>query len=370
MIKQSVIVIKTASCGIASIALIMSLAAPVLAETITIGKGAGILWEGMPFNTTLSGALNSPALNPVFGLLSISKSTARCMTSSELQNIGGYLAFPLTGIPGVGLIPRASGSATYRRYNNSQEKLTGIIGLPETKGSSTSQGDITSPPSYSWCLPPAMRQNSSFYSSSGARSATISGSWVLVADGTQQAGVGTVPPMYFGSFSATGSGDRSLSILPTNISLRISTLECSVNTPTAINFGSVNRNTQVNVELAVKPVQLVATCGQPTDQINANINLQFLAISGLYDSAASRLALNQGGGYITGEIDNGVTGSGDCKATTGLRFDNSLINLGSITSAESSKTLTNQLTWRLCSGGGSVPIGAVTASTEMLVTFN
>jgi hypothetical protein len=176
--------------------------------------------------------------------------------------------------------------------------------------------------------------------------------------------------MYFGSFSADAKGDRITSILPTNISLRISTLECSVNTPTAINFGSVIRNTQANAELAVKPVQLVATCGQPTDQINANINLQFRAISGLYNSAPSRLALNQKGGYITGEIDNGVTGSGDCKATTGLRFDNALIKLGSITNAESSKTLTNQLTWRLCSGGSSVPIGAVTASTEMLVTFN
>ncbi len=100
--------------------------------------------------------------------------------------------------------------------------------------------------------------------------------------------------MYFGSFSTNGSGDRTTSILPTNISLRISTLECSVNTPTAINFGLAIRNTQVNAELAVKPVQLVATCGQPTDQINANINLQFRAISGLYNTTASRLALNQG----------------------------------------------------------------------------
>ncbi|VTR45464.1 Uncharacterised protein [Serratia fonticola] len=58
MIKQRLI--KTASCGIASIALIMPLAAPVLAETITIGKGTGILWEGMPFNATLSGPLDHP----------------------------------------------------------------------------------------------------------------------------------------------------------------------------------------------------------------------------------------------------------------------------------------------------------------------
>lgn len=367
MIKQRLI--KTASCSIASMALMMPLAAPVLAETITIGKGTGILWEGMPFNETLNGPLLNPRLASHMGLLSVTNSPIRPMRSSELKSIGGYLAFPLTGVPGVGLIPRASGSATYALFDNSQGRLTGTIGLPETRGSSTSQGNITSPPDYTWDLPPSMLPSETFYSISGTRTATLSGTWVLVADGTQRAGEGSVPPMYFASFLAT-YGSLKTSILPTSISIRISTLECSVNTPTAINFGSVIRNTQANAELAVKPVQLVATCGQPTDQINANINLQFRAISGLYNSAPSRLALKQGGGYITGEIDNGVTGSGDCKATTGLRFDNSLIKLGSITNAESSKTLTNQLTWRLCSGGSSVPIGAVTASTEMLVTFN
>lgn len=370
MIKQRLI--KTASCGIASMALMMPLAAPVLAETITIGKGTGILWEGMPFNETLSGPLRNSDLQPQYGLLSVSTRSNSCMLSSELKNIGGYLAYPLPGLPGVGLIPRASGSATYTHWTTpeKQDRLTGTIGLPETKGSSTAQDNIISPPQFSWCLPPRMSGTYSFYSESAPRTATLSGTWVLVADGTQRVGEGTVPPMYFGSYSASSLGDRVTSILPTNISLRISTLECSVNTPAAINFGSVIRNTQANAELAVKPVPLVATCGQPTEQINANINLQFRAISGLYNSTASRLALNQGGGYITGEIDNGVTGSGDCKTTTGLRFDNSLIKLGSITSAESSKTLTNQLTWRLCSGGSNVPVGAVTASTEMLVTFN
>ncbi|MFV8908422.1 hypothetical protein ABQ333_24685 [Serratia fonticola] len=176
--------------------------------------------------------------------------------------------------------------------------------------------------------------------------------------------------MYFVSLSSTNFGDLNVSILPTNISLRISTLECTVNTPTAIDFGPVNRNTQANTELAVKPVPLVTNCGQPSDHINANINLQFRQLSGLYDGEVSRLALSQGGGYITGEIDNGVTGSGACTGTTGVRFDGSPVKQGSITMAESSTTLTNLLTWRLCSGGSSLPSGPVTASTEMLVTFN
>lgn len=361
---------KTASCGITSITLIMALAMPVQAETITIGKGTGILWEGMPFNETLGGSLDSPVLWVRYGLLSISSISSRCMDSSSLKSIGGYQALPLNGVPGVGLIPRATGTATYTRNSGVRQEMTGTIGLPDTKGSSTSDANVSSPSGYAWCLPPSMTENDNFYSSSGTRSATLSGTWVLVADGTQKAGEVTMPAMYFGSYSRVGSGDKKVSILPQNISLRISTLECTVNTPTTIDFGAVIRNTKAYAELAVKPVQLVTTCGQTTDKINANINLQFLQTSGLYDGAASRLALKQGGGYITGEIDGGVTGSGACTATTGLKFDNTPVKQGNITNTQSSKTLTNQLTWRLCSGGSSLPTGAVTASTEMLVTFN
>lgn len=360
---------KTASCGVAGLALMMLPAAPVLAETITIGKGTGIVWEGLPFNETLSGPMYEKALNNAFGLLAVSDFSRSCMVT-KLKNIGGYMAYPLSGVSGVGLIPRASGRATYTKYDNSQGTLTGTIGLPETRGASTEQSNITSGYSYAWCLPPKMTNDNEFYSYSGPRTATLSGTWVMVADGTQTAGQVSVPRMYFGSYSNISLGDRTTSILPASLTLRISTLECSVNTPTAIDFGAVSRNPQAGAELAVKPVQLTATCGQSTDRINANINVQFRALSGLYNGTASRLALNQGGGYITGEIDNGVTGSGDCKATTGLRFDNAPIKLGSITSGESSKTLTSQLTWRLCSGGSNVPNGAVTASTEMLVTFN
>ncbi|MFV8757557.1 hypothetical protein ACNSO7_03630, partial [Yersinia enterocolitica] len=37
---------------------LMGTAQSVRAETITIGKGSGIIWEGLPFNETLSGPLN------------------------------------------------------------------------------------------------------------------------------------------------------------------------------------------------------------------------------------------------------------------------------------------------------------------------
>lgn len=102
--------------------------------------------------------------------------------------------------------------------------------------------------------------------------------------------------MYFGSYSMINSGDRTVQILPSSLTLRVSTLECNVNTPLTIDFGSVARNTQANKELALKNVPLVTTCGQASDFINANVNLQLRAISGLYGGQPTRLALNQGGG--------------------------------------------------------------------------
>ncbi len=362
--------VKEASCGLVCLMLIMQPVVSALAETITIGKGTGIVWEGLPYNVTLNGPLNNSSLTGRYGLLAVSDSNVQCMSDGKLQGIGGYMAFPISGVPGIGLIPRATAVANYTRSNKIRQALNGTIGLPDTKGSSSTQSTVSTPYGYSWCLSPENADSSIFYSPTVARSVTLSGDWVMVADGTQQTSEGAIPPIYFGSYSTDSGGDLTTRILPYYLYLRVSTLECSVSTPTAINFGYVSRNTDAGAELALQPVGLIATCGQGSDRINANINLQFRAISGLYNNEPSRLALNQGGAYITGEIDGGVTGSGSCGATTGLKFDNTAIKLGSITSAESSKTLANQVIWRLCSGGSSLPAGAVTASTEMLVTFN
>ena len=220
-----------------------------------------------------------------------------------------------------------------------------------------------------WCLPPRMTGSSDFYSPTGPRSVSLSGNWVMVANGNQTDQQFTIAPMYAGSYSASPLGDRSEGILPGNITLRISTLECTVNTPTIINFGMVNRNTVVNSELADMKVPFVVSCGQSSNHINANINLQFRAISGLDSSMPSRLALDQGGGFITGEI-RGITGSGICSSSTGLPFDGQPIKLGRINSNTSQTVFNHSVTWRLCSGGASLPTGKVSASTEMLVTFN
>ncbi|MGF6192839.1 hypothetical protein [Serratia sp. 2723] len=339
------------------------------AETITIGKGTGILWEGLPFNVTLSGAMVHKSLTIKYGLLSISSSKISCQETGALTVIAGFPAVELA--PGVGLVPRASGQATFYTYYGSKfVSLSGTLGLPETKGVSSDGNQLTSPDTYSWCLPPAMKGETFFYDDDMERTATISGTWVLVADGQQKAAEITVPVMYAASFSEVASGDRTASILPSNIKLRISTLECTVNTPTSITFGGVLENRQAGAELGVQSYPLITSCGQSSDFIDANINLQFRPLTGLYQSAPTRLALRQGGGYITGEIDNGVTGSGNCATTSGLPFDNSLLKIGNITKAQTSHSINNQVTWRLCSGGKDLPFGDVSAAAEMLVTFN
>ncbi|MFB6328424.1 hypothetical protein ACE8EZ_20345 [Pantoea deleyi] len=357
---------------IASFSLIsISLQSIAFAETIIIGKGSGIIWEGLPFNVALNGSMNSTALFQSDGLLAISNRAKRsCLSSSNLQNIGGYMAFPIDGISGVGLVPRAIGSSNYTNFKENKEILSGTIGIPETKGTSTVQSDITSPSGSAWCLPPQNESTDGFYSKSGSRTAMLSGSWVLVADGSQKPGVGTLPGMYFNSSGFNSDSKLSVQILPSSISLRVSTLDCKVSTPTVINFGAAVRSLQEGKELAVKSVNLVASCGQTSDLINANINLQFRALSGLYKNSATRLALNQGGGFITGEISNGTTGSGNCDAANGIHFDSTPTKLGAISSNENEKVFSEQIIWRLCSGGDNLPSGRVTASTELLVTFN
>lgn len=336
-------------------------------ETITIGKGTGVVWEGMPFNATLDSPTYSSFLYPAYALLVISDNYY-CMRTDRFTKISGYSTLKIA--EGVGLIPRATGVGNFTLNDGQPGQLTGTLGLPETAGVGPNNEPTIPNSSYDWCLNPASKNSDKFYDPDAPRVVNIAGSWVMVADGTQSTSEILLSPMYASTLSGNSAGNVYQSILPTNITLRISTLECNVDTVTAINFGAVMSNTQQNSELAATTVPLNVTCGQPTDQIDANINVQFRAISGLYNNAPAQLSLDQGGGYITGEIDNNVTGSGACGLNSGITFDNQQIKIGSITTADTTKTLNNNVTWRLCSGGNNLPIGDVTSSAEMLVTFN
>lgn len=288
-----------------------------------------------------------------------------------MRKVAGYSVYKFGGAGGVGIIPRASVSARFGLYKGGEGSLTGTLGLPATKGNSSTHGDINGEDDrYEWSLPPALQRIDDYYDASSERTATVSGTWVIVADESQKNAEVKLPKMFFGSFSTNSSGSLNREILPDTINLRISSLECTVNTPTTINFGNVMRDSRPNAELARTSVPLTTSCGQDTNNINANINLQFRALTELYEGDASRLALKQGGGYITGEIDNRVTGSGACASSSGVNFNNEPIKLGKISSTASSAEFKNQLTWRLCSGGSSLPTGAVDTAAELLVTFN
>ncbi|PHI29058.1 Uncharacterised protein [Budvicia aquatica] len=359
---------------LALLTLLAGMAQSVKAEniTITIGKGSGVIWEGMPFSEKMTGPMGNSYLYPNNGMLSISYFISTCGYPSGLENIAGYMSRKIT--QGVGLIPRATATATYLLYDNkTTETLSGTIGLPKTEGKtsgSTANVTVTSPTGYVWCLPPRMTEDSQFFRYSGNRTVSVSGTWVLVADGTQVNSEARLHPMYFGSYSTSGSGNLIVRILPSDITLRISTLECTVSTPTMINFGNVQHSTQPRTELAIYPTSsIVTSCSQDVNYINANINLQFRAATGLFGGESTQLSLAQGGGYITGEID-GVTGSGECDANTGIPFDNTQLKIGNILSTESTKVISNKVIWRLCSGGSALPVGNVSASAEMLVTFN
>ncbi|WP_241810647.1 hypothetical protein [Serratia sp. 14-2641] len=343
------------------------LSPPVIAETITIGKGSGIVWEGMPFNVTLSGPINYIKHLPELPLLSITNSQYYGLQASAVKMIGGYKAYPIA--PGVGLVPRAIGTANYYTSNMVPVTYSATLGLPESRGTGENS-HLLPARGYDWAVPASRDPIENFYSPSAPRTATISGSWVIVTDGSQKATEITLKPMYAASLSGSSSGDKSAAILPANIQLRISNLECTVNTPTQINFGPVAHDPTAGAELASLSYPLATQCNQESDRINANINLQFRAISGLYQNAPTKLSLTAGGGYITGEIDNGVTGSGICTVASGVPFDNQAIRIGSITNTQSSLTMANQVTWRLCSGGSNLPMGNVDAAAEMLVTFN
>ena len=345
---------------------------PAVADTITIGKGSGIVWEGMPFSVsnTVTAQSSSTTSSPYFGVASFVKTpqSGYGCTIGALTTIAGYQAYKIA--PGVGIVPRANISANYTLANNTSETLAGTIGLPETRAVTSNGSIITNPLSTGrqWCVPPRMSAVDYFYKAGTPINATAAGTVIIVADGTQTSQNNIALDLWFETITYNSIANKQ--VIPAGTVLRISTLECTVNTPVMIDFGTVAKNLQSGAELSSLSYPFITQCSQPSAQVNANINVQFRALTSLYGGVAARLALNEGGGYITGEINNSVTGSGSCNSTNGVKFNSTQLKVGSITSAQTSQTMTNQVTWRLCSGGSSLPTGTVSAAAEMLVTFN
>lgn len=347
-------------------------------ETLLIGAGKGVVWEGLPFSGTFNipvGVTNLPDGNILLGVGESQANAA--FFGNQLATVNGTVGYSL--VKGVVLVPRITASGFFTRYNGETANFSGTIGVGGNKMFMDNGKNMNAATSYSpWAASPEGVQSKvipNYFSPAGPRVINYSGTWTIVADGTQTSFSGTdfsrVVNLYILSFPSGNSGYLASRIAPNSIRLRVTSLDCSVSTTTMINFGSVQRNTQAGVELARLSFPLTTSCSQNIDSlINANINVQFRAISGNYNSTPAWLSLTQGGGYITGEIDNGVTGSGSCNGNSGIPFDNTQLMVGSVISGETSKTISNNVIWRLCSGGANLPSGAVDASAEMLVTFN
>lgn len=343
---------------------------PVQAETIVIGKGSGVVWEGMPFSHTLEGPMTS-SLHFTTSLFGVSSTTYACNVPAPLAIINGVRSFQIA--PGVGFVPRLSVDGFFTRYDNSTAHFGGTIGLPATEVR-MDNGQSMQKSVGAWCFSPLGSAENvlNYYSTTGPRQVNFNGNWAIITDGTQTSQDNiTIPTYYFATYSYAGRGDYFAQALPTVLNLRISTLECIVDTPTQIDFGSVPYIIQAGTELAMKSNPLSTQCNQDAGaSINANINVQLRSLSGHHGSNPRYLALNEGGGYITGEINNGITGSGACNLSTGVVFDGTLMPIGAVTTAQTGTNFINEITWRLCSGGNDLPTGRVTASAELLVTFN
>lgn len=328
------------------------------ANTLTIGKGSGEVWRGDAFSANRQLILNSfEDPSTTGGAASITNSLSECIESSLLTTISGVPTWRIA--QGIGLVPAATFSAS--TYSGATiVSMNGTIGLNGTQGEMSTGGSAAIPSGRAWCL------NFGGINPSIQQSFSVSGSWVILTDGTQQSGLYTIPRMYAGTFTS----DKSNTVgIITYTHLRVNFVSCTISTPTTVNFGTAARNITPNAELASQSSPFAVTCGQDDpNTIDTNINVQFSG--NVFEGNTSRLALNEGGGYITGEIGNGVTGSGTCDATTGVNFNSTDINVGVLTASTLNQTFDNQITWRLCSGGALLPTGPVTASANVAVTYN
>ncbi|HHR1267925.1 TPA: hypothetical protein ACS61N_004473 [Klebsiella oxytoca] len=145
-------------------------------------------------------------------------------------------------------------------------------------------------------------------------------------------------------------------------------ITCNVNTPSTVDFGTIINNPMAGRELKSVGNTIVINCSQSVDGTKYNIATQINGTSGLYDNISTRLKLAGGGGYITGELGNGLTGSGACTADSGVKFDSTPIKISS--GIQSGSSISNTIVWRLCSDGKSMPLGSLSASAIISVTIN
>ncbi|MGG7694725.1 hypothetical protein HPS26_23125 [Klebsiella aerogenes] len=353
---------------------------PVYAVEIIVGPGRGIIWSGNPFNLNVTGTHGYLQHTYYLGLGNL-YSGGSCYQASAVELVDeGFYGYKVT--TGIYIAPRGhvSGQLFYGMKQNdptsaSNHILSGTIGYPETKVIDQNGTEWEVP--NAWC--PKL---STVYPVAGKnKEINLSGDWIIYADGTQ---VPSATPYKLknnfqglirsSAASAEGSdtGNTQLSqILLSEISVRVIGVQCNINTQINVNFGDILYDAKQNSELASVTSPFSVTCTQGSIPTTVNINASFRANTGYYNGDSTQLALTEGGGYITGEIGKGVTGSGACVShPSSISFDQIPIKLATFPSTESSVDENNTITWRLCSGGADLPVGSINATTELSIVFS
>jgi hypothetical protein len=343
---------------------------PSQAVTIDIGSGSQE-WLG----PAISGGFTAP--NSEFGNHLTSNSFAgvqlysTCYNNTDLTDIAGIQALKIA--QGIFLVPQITFSIIYQLNSGASETMSGTIGKPATSAVVTTSGtsnQAVNIPDKGWCLTPRASAQNNFFKVDSQRIGSITGNWVIITDGSQQDGIYNFPPgLFFANRAYLPSDSATINI--GNHQIKVSTRQCSININNSIDFGEVEHNSVIGAELGRVNDSLVVGCTQSNVNPAANINVKFQSNSGFYDGEATRLSLNEGGGYITGEIA-GIAGvdNGACNSTGGLKFNSDPVRLGSINAGAGNESFSNSLTWRLCSGGSTLPVGNVSASATVDVIFN
>lgn len=336
-----------------------------IAADIVVGPGKGIIWSGFPFNVTYSrkDVTNGPEGN--WRKLGIDTADWQylCTPTPQIESTAdGYLGYKIA--KGIYFIPRAivSGQITYKGPGSGStvpgvlDKFEGTLGYPDTNVVNLSLGNPKT-----WCYYAGYD-----YKSTNETKATISGDWIIWADGTQvpSATIFKIPQF-------VASALLKSQVITAPLTVQVVGVQCSVNVQNNVDLGYAEYNATPNAELASAISPFFVSCKQGSVPTTANINASFRANTSIFNTDNTQLALTQGGGYITGEISNGVTGTGACSShPSSINFSQTPIKLMTLPASAPSIDFNSTITWRLCSGGAQLPVGNISSSAELSIVFS
>lgn len=346
---------------------------------IIVGPGQGIVWSGSPYSFNVSGVQGGGLHWYGIGIGYI-YTTGNCQEPKQMTKLPeGFSGYKIT--TGIYLVPRAvvTGQLFYGPNTSNLDGaynhiFSGTLGYPETKVVDSTGAEF--PRDTSWCLITPW-----IYAKEGEKKEmSVSGDWIIYADGTQipSETIFQSPQLKGSLWSAVGptapldTGENYLNkVLVSGLTIKVVGVVCTVSTQTNINFNEAVYDARPDTEIASVTSPFSVSCKQGALPTTVNINASFRANTGIFNGNKTQLSLTQGGGYITGEIGRGVTGSGECAAhPSSLSFAQEPLNLTKLLSTSPSVDYSNTITWRLCSGGNDLPVGNVSASTELSIVFS